>query len=180
MLRVGEGCFHRFTLDEGNSAAMVVLTTTVAGHQTSKAQTPAASAAWCKANGGEEHPSRARYRYLFLRPKPRFPLSMLEPTEGEAPLPARHLLRCAARFSSCTVGSRCAAARALLRGCAYFALLHADINYNYVVVEQLAMCAIGVLLCVLAVLPASEEEMAGYWMIMCPFPFMLCVSLPRN
>ena len=50
-----------------------------------------------------------------------------------------------------------------------------DINYNYVVVEQVVMNAIGVLLAVLAY--AFPEEMTGYWLIMCPFPFMLVWSL---
>ena len=33
MLRVAEGCYHRFSLDEDGSAEMVVLTTTVAGRE---------------------------------------------------------------------------------------------------------------------------------------------------
>lgn len=101
MLLVAEGCYHRFVLEEAaaGAAASIVVLTTQAPRAAAKAQTPAAVQQWSKANGGEEQPSRARYHYLFVRPKPRWPLSLLEPTP--------------------------------------------DINYNYVVIEQLVMCGIG-------------------------------------
>ncbi len=127
MLLVSEGCYHRFVMEAGDAADASIVVLTTKPPNTAKVQTPAAVQQWSKANRGEEHPSRARYHYLFVRPKPRWPFSLLEPTP--------------------------------------------DINYNYVVVEQMVMCGIGVLLVVLA--HVFPDEMTGYWLIMCPFPFML-------
>ena len=129
MLLVSEGCYHRFIVETGDSATATIVVLTTKPPNTAEMQTPAAVQQWSKANSGEEHPSCARYHYLFVRPKPRWPISLLEPTP--------------------------------------------DINYNYVVVEQMVMCGIGLLLVVLAHI--FPDEMTGYWMIMSPFPFMLYV-----
>lgn len=127
MLLVSEGCYHRCVMESGDSAEASIVVLTTKPPSTGNMQTPAAVQQWSRTNGGDEHPSRARYHYLFVRPKPRWPLSLLEPTP--------------------------------------------DINYSYVVVEQIVMCGIGLVLVVLAHL--FPDEMTGYWLIMCPFPFML-------
>eukprot|EP01045_Picozoa_sp_COSAG04_P004095 COSAG04_NODE_174_length_21563_cov_12.377003_8_plen_307_part_00 len=78
MLQIPEGCFYRWSLDESGQASVVALSTEPPSTET-PALTPAAVAAYQKRHGGEEEPSRARYHYLHVRPKPRGWRSLFEP-----------------------------------------------------------------------------------------------------
>jgi hypothetical protein len=60
---------------------------------------------------------------------------------------------------------------------------HLDINYNIIVMQQAALCALGLLLWVWHALAPEDcgeqticvpqEKLEGFWVVMCPFPFML-------
>ena len=49
-----------------------------------------------------------------------------------------------------------------------------DINYNVIVGQQAFMCALGSIMLIWA---QFSDDVTGFWLMFCPFPFMLVWSL---